>query len=302
MIEMHDTNAAAIAAEFVRARTQSGSPVMGMVMTVLIVVSEDEAPQAIAAAQQATHEHPCRILVLIRGTGRATNQIDAEVGLGTNGWAGEMALIRLQGPVVGHADSVVIPLLLPDTPVVAWWPTNPPTNPGDDQLGRLAQRRITDAAASTKSQTATLIVQCRDYQAGNTDLAWARTTPWRALLAASLDHPPGKILRCEVSADATSPSALLLIGWLSMCLGVPVRRRISTGDGITGAVITTSAGDISIQRTDSDPMAKYTTPGRAGVLVALKRRSVAECLAEELRRLDEDEIYRETVKEVSRPS
>ncbi|MFN8107806.1 MAG: glucose-6-phosphate dehydrogenase assembly protein OpcA [Nocardioidaceae bacterium] len=302
MIEMSDTSAAAIAAEFVRARIQSGSPVRGMVMTVLIVVSQDQSAQAIAAAQQATHEHPCRILVLICGTRRASNKIDAEVGLGTNGWAGEMALIRLQGPVVDHADSVVTPLLLPDTPVVAWWPCDPPKKPGDDQLGRLAQRRITDAAASRRSQSATLRRQCRDYEAGNTDLAWARTTPWRALLAASLDHPHGKVLCCEVSADATSPSALLLIGWLSMSLGVPVKRHTSSGDGITGAVITTSAGDISIQRTDSDTMAEYTVPGRDGVLVALKRRSVAECLAEELRRLDEDEIYRDTVKVVGRTS
>jgi glucose-6-phosphate dehydrogenase assembly protein OpcA len=34
-----------------------------------------------------------------------------------------------------------------------------------------------------------------------------------------------------------------------------------------------------------------TTPGRVDRRVALPRRSAAECLAEELRRLDPDEVY-----------
>ena len=38
MIELMDTNSAAIAAEFVRARTRAGSPAMGMVMTLIVVV------------------------------------------------------------------------------------------------------------------------------------------------------------------------------------------------------------------------------------------------------------------------
>ena len=46
MIELTHTNSAEIAAEFVRARKRAGSPAMGMVMTVVIVVDEDEADTA----------------------------------------------------------------------------------------------------------------------------------------------------------------------------------------------------------------------------------------------------------------
>ena len=54
-------------------------------------------------------------------------------------------MLRLSGPLAGHADSVVIPFLLPDIPVVAWWPDVAPAVPAQDPLGKLAIRRITDA-------------------------------------------------------------------------------------------------------------------------------------------------------------
>ena len=69
MIELTDTNASGIAAEFVRARTRAGSPVMGMVLTLVIVVDEDQAPAAMEAAQAASHEHPARVLGVILGDG-----------------------------------------------------------------------------------------------------------------------------------------------------------------------------------------------------------------------------------------
>ena len=54
----------------------------------------------------------------------------------------------MYGPLGQHADSVVAPLLAPDVPVVTWWPDEAPSAPGGDPLGAVAQRRVTDAAAS----------------------------------------------------------------------------------------------------------------------------------------------------------
>ena len=54
-------------------------------------------------------------------------------------------MLRLSGPLAKHASSVVMPFLLPDTPVVAWWPDVAPAVPAQDPLGKLAIRRITDA-------------------------------------------------------------------------------------------------------------------------------------------------------------
>ena len=81
-------------------------------------------------ARQASHEHPARVLGVILGDARGAPQINAQVGTG-DGWTGETALIRLKGEVVKHAESVVLPLLLPDSPVAIWWPSRPTGGPGD---------------------------------------------------------------------------------------------------------------------------------------------------------------------------
>ncbi len=298
MIELTDTNSAQIAAEFIRARTRAGSPAMGMVMTLIVVVDEDEAEAAMEAARQAAHEHPARVLGVILGDGRGVPVVNAQVGTGA-GWTGETALIRLQGEVVKHPESVVLPLLLPDSPVAIWWPANPPVDPAADPLGALAQRRITDAASTSRGKTKAIHVQCSSYAVGNTDLAWTRLTPWRALLAAALDQHPLKVTSASVSSERISPSADLLAAWLTDRLRVSVERSSSSGPGITSVVLETRDGPISITRYDGR-LATFASPGRPDRPIALKRREVPELLAEELRRLDEDDVYAATARRLAK--
>jgi glucose-6-phosphate dehydrogenase assembly protein OpcA len=298
MIELIETNAAGIAAEFVAARLRAGSPAMGMVMTLVIVVDEDGAPDAMRVARQASHEHPARVLGVILGDARGASQVNAQVGTG-DGWTGETALIRLKGEVVKHSESVVLPLLLPDSPVSMWWPSDPPADPSVDPLGRLAQRRITDAAAVVRGRGKALHTQCASYSPGNTDLAWTRITPWRALLAAALDQHRLKVSRGSVTAERISPSADLLVAWLSDRLKVKIERASSRGPGITEVVLETKEGPIRISRGDGR-LATFSSPGRPDRPVALKRRQLPELLAEELRRLDEDDVYAATARRLAR--
>jgi glucose-6-phosphate dehydrogenase assembly protein OpcA len=294
MFELEDTNASTIAAEFVRARTRAGSPAMGMVMTLIIVVPDDDAEAAMQAAQRASREHPARVLGVILGDGRGKAQVDATVGTG-GGWGGETALIRLKGEVVRYAESVVLPLLLPDSPVAIWWPTEAPDDPADDPLGALARRRITDSAMAKRAKSSVMLRQCQSYAPGNTDLSWTRLTPWRALLAAALDQHPLKVTRASVAAERISPSADLLVAWLNDRLRVPVERHTSDGPGITQVVMDTKQGPITVSR-DDGRLATFSSPGRPDRPVALKRREVPALLTEELRRLDEDDIYAATAK------
>lgn len=289
MIELTDTNSAAIAGEFVRARIRAGSPAMGMVMTLVIVTDESHAHEAMDAARSASAEHPARVLGVILGNARGRPVVNAQVGTGA-GWTGETALIRLKGEVVEHSESVVLPLLLPDSPVVVWWPCDPPVDPAASPLGSLAQRRITDAAAATRGKTMAMRRQCESYARGNTDLAWTRVTLWRAMLASALDQHPLTVQSASVTAERISPSADLLAAWLEIRLKVPVARHNSAGPGITEVVMNTRKGPIRIHRTDGR-LATFSSPGRPDRPVALKRRSLPELLGEELRRLDEDDIY-----------
>lgn len=294
MIELTDTNSAEIAAEFIRARIRAGSPAMGMVLTVIIVMDEESTHDAMEAARMASREHPARVLGVILGDARGHAEVNAQVGIG-EAWTGETALIRLKGEVVKHPESVVLPLLLPDSPVAIWWPTDAPHDPAADPLGALAQRRITDAASTTKGKTRAIHTVCATYAKGNTDLAWTRITPWRALLAAALDQQPLKVRRASVTAERISPSADLLRAWLNDRLHVPVDRANSAGPGITEVVLETKEGPIRIRRLDGK-LATYTSPGRPDRPVALKRRELPDLLAEELRRLDEDDIYHAATK------
>ena len=82
-----------------------------------------------------------------------------------------------------------MPLLLPDSPVVVWWPYDAPAHPAIDPLGAMAQRRITDAQHAPDPSRA-VAARAEVYADGDTDLVWTRTTRWRGILAAALEQPP----------------------------------------------------------------------------------------------------------------
>lgn len=297
-IDLTETSANAVAAALLQARRKAGSPAMGMVLTLIVVTDEAGHQDAMRAASEVSTEHPSRILGAVRGDGRGRPRLDAEVSIG-QGASGEMVLLRMTGRLVKHPVSVVTPLLLPDSPVVVWWPTDAPEDPAADPLGRLARRRITDAAAATKSRTQTLARRARHYTPGDTDLAWTRLTPWRALLAAGLDQHPVRVTGATVEATRANPSADLLAAWLRTRCRVDVQVKVSDGPGITTVALHSSHGDIALTRPDGR-LAMFTIPGEADRPVALQRREVAELLAEELRRLDNDDIYEDAVQVLAR--
>jgi glucose-6-phosphate dehydrogenase assembly protein OpcA len=294
MTVLENTDAYRIASALLEARRAAGSPAMGMVLTLVIVVPDEDAEKALAAAREAAKEHPSRLLGVILGTSQGRSEIAAEIRAG-QGTAGETALIRLSGEVVDHPESVVLPLLLPDSPVVVWWPTKAPKSTAEDPLGRLGTRRITDTAQVPTRRAKAMLEQCATYAPGNTDLAWTRITPWRALLAAALEQVDAKVTGITVAAEQISPSADLLCAWLVDRLRAPVTRKPSQGPGITEATLTTKKGDISIVRGDGR-LATLSVPGQPDRPVALRRREVPELLAEELRRLDPDDVYAATVR------
>jgi glucose-6-phosphate dehydrogenase assembly protein OpcA len=294
-IDLTDTTTGAIDQALTEARRRLGGMTLGMVLTLIIVTDEAAQYDAIRAANQAAREHPCRILAVIARKPKADSRLDAEIRVGESS-PGETIVLRMYGPLGQHADSVVAPLLVPDVPVVTWWPDEAPEIPGKDPLGALAQRRVTDTAASDEPREV-LSALAEGYQPGDTDFGWTRATPWRSLLAATLDQPHPWVTAGQVAAEADNPTADLIATWLSLRLEVPVARTVSGGPGITETAFTTAEGNITITRTDGRT-ATLAWPGRTDRMVALHRRDTAELLAEELRRLDPDEVYAETLSHV----
>ena len=164
----------------------------------------------------------------------------------------------------------------------------------------MAQRRITDAAATPQARAGARALRASGTCRGDTDLAWSRITLWRGLLAAALDQPrtsrsrprdgdrrqrqpqrgaDGGVarpvtLRCPVTRTRTEPGT----GLISVVAGARVAAR-SSWCGPTAA---------------SPPS---PSPASRSGASRCRRATTADCLAEELRRLDPDEIYAEVLTE-----
>ncbi|MEV6177390.1 glucose-6-phosphate dehydrogenase assembly protein OpcA [Streptomyces sp. NPDC052016] len=292
--DLTDTTASKINKALVQGRRAIGTPAVGMVLTMVIVTDEENAYDAIRAAEEASHEHPSRTLVVIKRHARTPrdrthSRLDAEVRVGADAGTGETVVLRTYGEVSDHADSVVLPLLLPDAPVVVWWPVDAPENPSKDPLGALAQRRITDMYAVERPLDV-LEKRVRSYAPGDTDLAWTRLTPWRSMLAAALDQARLPVTSGAVESEADNPSAELLARWLEARLRVSIDRVVTAGPVVTAVRLGTENGEIVIDRPEG-PLATLTLPGQPSRTLALKVRPTSELIAEELRRLDADEMY-----------
>ncbi|AVH59396.1 MULTISPECIES: glucose-6-phosphate dehydrogenase assembly protein OpcA [Streptomyces] len=292
--DLTDTTASKINKALVEGRRAIGTPAVGMVLTLVIVTDEENAYDALKAANEASREHPSRTLVVIKRVSRSPrdrtkSRLDAEVRLGAEAGTGETVVLRLYGEVADHAQSVVLPLLLPDAPVVVWWPVNAPLDPANDPLGALGQRRVTDTYAA-EAPIRELSARADAYTPGDTDLSWTRITPWRSMLAAALDQVTCEVAAVEVEGEEFNPSCELLAMWLADRLGVPVQRTMSSGPGLTGVRLDTSCGPIVLDRADGS-LATLSIQGQPDRAVALKRRETSELIAEELRRLDPDDTY-----------
>lgn len=295
IIDLPSTTTSAVNRKLVHLRDTGGAIALGRVLTLIIITSDVCAEEAINDANSASREHPCRVLVIVQANRRGVDRIDAQIRIGGDAGASEVIVLRLYGKLAAHGDSVVTPLLLPDSPVVAWWPADAPAAPSQDPIGKMAQRRITDAAAAP-SPRKELERRRASYAAGDTDLSWTRTTKWRGLLAAALDQPPyAPVQSVKVTGGSDSPSTDLLAAWLGEALDAPVSRaRGKAGTGLISVRLKRASGPVDLVRSEGT-IATLTQPGQPARQIALPRRRTDECLSEELRRLDPDEVYERTL-------
>jgi glucose-6-phosphate dehydrogenase assembly protein OpcA len=270
-------------------REEGGAVTMGRVLTLVIAPdTEDLLEDSIEAANFASREHPCRVIVVVPADREAAEpRLDAEIRVGADAGAGEVVVLRLFGELADHASSVVLPFLLPDTPVVAWWPAAAPAVPAQDPLGQLAIRRITDATNSSDPLEA-IKGRLQGYTAGDTDLAWSRVTAWRALLATALDQAPyEEVDSVLVSGLKDEPALDIMAGWLASRIDGPVQRAV----GDLKVELRRKSETVTLSRPQTGVTATLSRTGRPEALIPLARREAKECLAEDLRRLDADEVY-----------
>jgi glucose-6-phosphate dehydrogenase assembly protein OpcA len=118
-------------------------------------------------------------------------------------------------------------------------------------------------------------------------------------LAALLDQPPFEAIESvEVVGDMDNPSVVLLAAWLRLQLNCPtktVHREESEGvKGVYLVRLVRKDSEIEILR-DKSNVAELSQTNHPTKELSLPVRSLRDCLAEDLRRLDADLAFEKVI-------
>jgi len=300
IINLDNTTVSKVSKQVVQIREQGGVVALGRVLTLVIETDFKGIEPAIEAANSASREHPCRIIVLAEDNTKTKKnaRLDAQIRVGGDAGASEVIILRAYGEAASDPESLVTGLLLPDAPVVAWWPGEAPPNAAESAVGRIATRRITDAL-SQKDARAHFKNLAKTYVPGDSDFAWTRLTVLRTHLASMLDQPPyDKVIGAEIIGANDSPSIDLLAAWLELKLGINVKIVRTTPaksvNIIKSIKLIRKSGTLEINRDVLDK-AVLVQPSQPTREISLPRRSLRDCLSEDLRRLDPDDLFGEVI-------
>jgi hypothetical protein len=184
-------------------------------------------PQWLDAAESTLEgmndRHPSRTLLLVPEPGQADG-LDAEIWLrcfesGGRQVCGEVIELRLRGSRAVAPASIVLPLAISDLPVFCRWRGEPDFGGRAwQELIGVADRVIVDSSEWNELRFAELVPAFE--RTAVSDIAWARTQPWRVELAR---YWPG-IREQEIHLSGPPAETALLQGWLSSRLHRGVRR------------------------------------------------------------------------------
>lgn len=226
------------------------------------------------------------------------SRLDAEIRTGSEAGASEIVILRPRGAASENMETLITPLLLPDTPIVAWWIQDSPACPARTDVGRMAQRRIT-TSRTVDDPIGLLRALGEGYEPGDTDLAWPGVTLWRNHIAAMLDEfVDREIASCRVAGNLSNASTQLMAAWLRLLAGKRVHLVSERGTALNAVAISFTDGqEVSLQRSPGTDYAVMHRPGRHDQAVSLPRRSIEAMLIEDLRDLNPDPAYAKVLTE-----
>lgn len=294
IITLKNTTASEVASRINQLREERGSMQFSRVLTLIIAVADMiDVERAIEISDATSREHPCRVIVVVEPEEKVGSPLlNAQIRVGGDAGPSDVIILEPRGDAALALDSLVMPLVLSDTPVVAFWPNLPPSNPGKHPLGKIAARRITDSRGAT-CPVETLINLGRVYVPGDTDLSWSGVTLWRALLTTMLGQFEALPTSIRITGHPTHPSSFLIAAWLRRSTDLPAKLETDPqAETITGVYFDFETGEqVALTRKAGTSIAHLIRTGLEPRKVNLPRRGVQDCLMEELRRLDPDVYY-----------
>jgi len=233
--------------EFSEAAQHAAAEARASVLNLIAVVgSERQLTDVSHTLDALSVTNPSRTLILLAQHDRSAAKLEAEVSAQTRTESGhrvttERVLLHAHGDVAAHLASLVTPLLIPDLPVVLWWPGRPDfDNPLFDDLCELADRLVVDTDEGFEPPDLKRLLEiARRNHAGASigDFNWARLIPWRHLAAQFFDIPGMLAHLAQIHGvavyhgrDGSTTQARLLGGWIqsrmaSVGIDVPVEFR-----------------------------------------------------------------------------
>jgi hypothetical protein len=246
------------------------------VMTHIAWVPEEWVEAAEDVLTGLAERHPSRTIVLfpLSGDGGLEGEVDVELfarGAG-RGVCTDTIRIRLHGTSAAHPASVVEPLLIPDLPVFLRWRGLPPF--GDsafEELVETVDRLIIDSTEWPGLPTPYASLAEVFDRVAVSDIAWARTSRWRPMLA-SLWPQIAEVKKIKVTG--TLAQTQLLAGWLRSRLDRKIEVEHEPAEKLVGVAL------------DGEP-----TPFPSG-----DPPRPADLLSDELDKLERDPVYEGAVR------
>src|SRR5262249_46638676 len=246
------------------------------VLNLIVVTGGGKAAEhATETVAKLTGRHPNRAFVISAAPSARKDVLDAWAQMhcqmpspGRPLVCGEQISIDARGAAVDRVPGTLLPLLIPDVPVMLWWPRGEPL--GDPRFLKFADmvdRVIVDSATFALPEVG-LARMANLLGVGTTisDLAWSRLTPWRELTAQFFDAPAliphlSEVIRVRVDYEAHSgeptdrSQALLLVGWLAARLGWRVAAPPGEHSGVTTLHLAAADGDpITVELRPAEPV------------------------------------------------
>jgi len=243
-------------------------------LTLLVYVDCQKAAQEVSnMLAEVTQQNPCRAVVMVmdpKGSPPGvTASISAHCHMSVDGdkqICSEQITLNARGETGPELASVVLPLTLSGLPIYLWWRAEEFAMAAYfDQIVRVTQHVIVDSArfAATGADMRALAAWLEKHSGRIrlSDLNWARTTPWREVVAQCFDSPDRRPylyrireVRIEYemeSARLTTQRAqsLLMTAWLATRLGWEFQRAESRGENMPRALYFQSgSGEVKVER------------------------------------------------------
>lgn len=219
--------------ELARRRTSEDGPpgARACVVNVIVVTSEESAPEIARVVSDLSGHHPSRTILMVSNPDEGEANLEVSLSTfcgierGGDRICAEQITIHAEGPPAEHLESLAGPLLIPDLPTFLWYPNATLPDPPSGMIS-LADRLILDSGPAEDHEAFLRAASdlCRAGLPAVADLQWTALSPWRALIA-DLFTPPERTgelaeIRCvEVQhGPAGESQALLLAGWLASAL------------------------------------------------------------------------------------